>query len=151
MRCVSITQQENSLENSQAYNTNLNQPKIKPAKTCEFHKLSFVFSVKDTGKLSCSDPINHVKNCAYETCSCSLDLVEKFAVLAHKHDLEKHHRREFLYGTAKERVCNYHKVWGVFLLQLQKCRKFVRLRMKIFPTLFPQTKSISESSYGSPA
>jgi hypothetical protein len=78
MRCVTITNSR-TFEEAQADQTTRNFQQS----NCQFVKMTFAFGIKTTGELTCSDPSNHVRSCAYQTCMCNLDLIEKLSDLRH--------------------------------------------------------------------
>ena len=74
MRCVSISNAEQYREVQES-----SQQKDYQLPSCQFHDMTFVFGLQSSGELTCADPSNHVRSCAYETCECSLDLIRKMA------------------------------------------------------------------------
>lgn len=97
MRCVTITNSR-TFEEAQADQTTRNFQQS----NCQFDKLTFAFGIKSSGELTCSDPSNHVRSCAYQTCMCNLDLIEKLADL--RHAFEATNSR---FNKKHNQQCNY--------------------------------------------
>lgn len=49
---------------------------------CKSDEAKFSIGMKSNGELTCKDPINYVRPCAYESCSCSLHLIEQLTSFA---------------------------------------------------------------------
>ena len=81
MRCVQIS---NTNQYDQAEKDTVSRDY--QLKNCQFDSLTFVFGVQKNGDLTCSDPSNHVRSCAYQTCECNLDLIKKFSKLRESFD-----------------------------------------------------------------
>lgn len=99
MRCVSITNSK-TFEAAQQDQTTRNFQQS----NCQFDKMTFAFGIKTTGELTCSDPSNHVRSCAYQTCMCNLDLIHKITDLRHKFDAENSR-----YNNEHAQSCRYQK------------------------------------------
>lgn len=69
------------------------------SKSCDFTEQNYVIGKKSNGALTCNDPLNYVRPCAYESCSCGLNLIVNF--IRHKEAWTWAH------SAAGDKTCRY--------------------------------------------
>lgn len=77
---------------------------------CKSDEAKFSIGVKSNGELTCQDPINYVRPCAYESCSCSLHLIEQLTSFAEQWTWENSKSGDKKCKKVTKKVKNHEKV-----------------------------------------